>query len=249
MSIWTSNSLLLLAALALSGCGGLGPWTGGNTSPAPAQVAVTTDQVVVAGPPGFCVDPTATQDRGITAFVLMGNCAAISNSRRAGQPAVPAVLTASISEPSDNGSLRESIPGLDEFFRSDEGLGLLSRSQDAGTVTVLDSFHQGDVYFLHARDTSEGPVEGVRAEYWRAYLDVGARIATLSVLGLNAQPVSDEASLATLREFAAAVSGANSGDPAFSEAVTVQTAPPPEAVVPRPAGTLWNVGLFRRILG
>ncbi|QBY02096.1 hypothetical protein E2K80_16260 [Rhodophyticola sp. CCM32] len=251
MSIWTSKPYLLAGALALSGCGGLGPYIGETTSPAPGQVAVTSDRVVVTGPDGFCVDPTATRDSGVTAFVLMGNCAAISNSRRAPQPIMPAVLTASISEPSDGGSLRDSIPELDAFFRSDEGLGLLSRSQDPATVTILDSFHQGDIYFLHARDSSEGSVEGVGADYWRAYMDVDARIATLSVLAPDGQEMSEEASLTTLRNFASAITAANSGDGTFV-ADPIAPLPPPMPVTtprPQPSGALWNVGLFRRILG
>lgn len=248
MSIWTSKPLLLAGVLALSACGGIGPFTGDNTMPAPSQIVVTSDQIVVAGPTGYCVDPTATRDRGETAFVLMGNCAAISNSRRAVQPEVPAVLTASISEASGDGSLRESIPGLDAFFRSEDGRSLLSRSQDSASVTVLDSFHQGDVYFLHARDSSEGIVDGVGPDYWRAYMDVGPRIATLSVLGLEGQEMSDETSLTTLRAFVTSVTGANSGDAV--DPVAPPVAPPPPAARPAaPSGPLWNVGLFRRILG
>ncbi len=258
MSIWTSRrnrAALLGCALALTACGGAGPWTGEDTSPAPTQVAVTTDRLVVAGPQGYCVDPTATRDRGETAFVMMGNCAAISNSRRAVQPEVNAVLTASVSEASDGRSLRESIPGLDQFFRSEQGLTLLSRDQDPATVTVIDSFHQGDVYFLHARDTGQGTVDGVGDEYWRAYMDVGPRIATLSVLGLEGQSLSDEASLQVLRGFVTAVDTANApGAPQTADPLPITT---PDQGVPvtvtrpsDPTGTpLWNVGLFRRIFG
>lgn len=245
MSTWTSElrrAALFGAALFLAGCGGAGPWTGGGSAtPAQTRVAVTTDAVVVTGPAGFCVDPQATRDRGDTAFVLLGNCAAITNSRRAGQPEQPALLTASISEPSDAGSLRESIPGLDEFFRSDQGRQLLSRNQDPASVEILDSFHQGDVFFLHARDTSEGVIDGVGDEYWRAYMDVGTRIATLSVLGLQDQPISDQGSLATLRAFVGAVDGANSG--AAATPVVAPVAVPPR----QQSGALWNIGLFRRI--
>jgi hypothetical protein len=67
-----------LAALALlPGCiGGLG---GGGTGGAPAQAVVTSDLIVITGPRGFCVDESATRAENDTAFVLLGNCAAISN--------------------------------------------------------------------------------------------------------------------------------------------------------------------------
>jgi hypothetical protein len=258
MSTWTFNSVLkgaLCGALFMvSACGGAGPRTGGGTQPSPREVSVTSDQLVVTGPDGFCIDPSGTRDRQTTAFVLLGNCAVIANSRRQDQPDVNAVLTASVSDADPSQTLRASIPDLDLFFRSEQGLGLLSRSSDPTSVEVLDSFHQGDVYFVQASDSSQGIADGLSAEYWRAYQDVGARIVTLSVLSSEDQPVSTEASLRTLRAFSVAIAEANSTrtEPLASVGVTsptvdVSPSPPTES---RPSdGTLWNVGLFRRILG
>jgi hypothetical protein len=42
--------------------------------------------LVITGPRGFCVDESATRAENDTAFVLLGNCAAISESRRAASP-------------------------------------------------------------------------------------------------------------------------------------------------------------------
>ncbi|NKX44944.1 hypothetical protein [Roseicyclus persicicus] len=241
--------LVLAASLGLAGCGG-GLLRGGGAE-APTEVAVTTDAIVVTGPDGYCIDPTATRDTGATGFVLLGNCAAIANSRRVIQPATPAVLTAAISEPSSGGRLADSIAELDAFFRSDEGLTLLSRSGDPATVTILDTALDGEVFLLHAADTSEGAIDGVQADYWRAYLDVGPRIATLSVLALEDRALSREESLATLRGFAAAVQAANPAPgatplPPPGPVAPVQAAP---QNLPLGAGPLWNVGLFRRIFG
>jgi hypothetical protein len=257
---------LVAACLALAACGGGGGGLGlglGPTEPAPQQASVTADRVIVAGPEGYCVDPTATRDRGDTGFVLLGNCAVISNSRRAAQPAVPAILTAAISAPSEGGSLTQNLDALDDFFRSADGLRLLSRSGEAETVTVLDSAVEGDVFYLHARDTSESPIDGVQQTYWRAYMDVGARIATLSVLGLADREVSDTDSLETLRQFAGAVRQANlapvAGEtPAAVPPVVPDAAPDVAPASPAEVGPsglpldtrpLWNVGLFRRIFG
>lgn len=250
MSTPTSDRIglaaVLVAGLAVAGCGG-GVGLGGGPPP-PTRVAVTADQIVVAGPEGFCIDPTSTRNTDDTGFVLLGNCAAIANSRRIEQPATPAVLTAAISAPSqDGGRLADSIGELDAFFRSDEGLSLLSRTGDAQSVTILETALEGEVFLLHAADRSEGAIEGVQEDYWRAYLDVGQRIATLSVLALEDRALSREESLETLRGFVAAVLAAN-GD--------AQTLPPGVAPVPVPpqnlplqSGPLFNVGLFRRIFG
>lgn len=237
MTTWTSRGLFL-GVLLLSGCGGIGPIAG---TPPVREVAVTQSAVIVTGPQGFCVDPDSTRDSGATAFVLMGNCAVITNRRSAGQPAVPVILTASISESDPTQSLRDAIPELDTFFNSGEGRALLSRAGDAETVEVLDSFHQGDIYYLRARDSSASDIQNVSSDYWRSYLDVGDRIATLTVLAREDDPVDADASLATLRQFTQAVVAANPGD---GSAPVVQPVP-----VPAPTGTLWNIGLFRRIMG
>jgi hypothetical protein len=230
---------VLLAALVLSGCIGGGGGTGG----APAEAVVTSDMIVVTGPRGFCVDETATRAEGDTAFVLLGNCAAISASRRADQPEVPVVLTAAISEASDTGSIAESIAELDAYFRSEVGRTVLSRTQDAGTVTVIATIAEPDMFLLHASDTSAGAMEGVSDDYWRAYLDLGERIATLSVFALEDRGVTAEDGLGALRAFAATMRQANA-EPVPG---AVAAAPAPAAETAAPRGGLFNVGLFRRI--
>jgi len=242
MSTWTSRALLA-GVLLVAGCGGLGP----VGTPPVRQVAVTQGQVLVTGPEGFCIDTESTRDSGATAFVLLGNCAVITNRRSAGQPAVPAVLTASISEADPDQTLRDAIPELDTFFGSEEGRALLSRAGEAETVELLDSFHQGDVFYLRARDSSASEIQDVSSDYWRSYLDIGDRIATLTVLGREDEPIDTEQSLATLRAFTQAVQAAN---PAGGGPGVVQPAPAAApAARPANAGGLWNVGFFRRIMG
>jgi hypothetical protein len=246
MSTWTSRLVGIAVLLTLAACGGGGGGIGMSGPTAVREATVTSDRVVIAGPEGFCVDPTSTRDRGDTGFVLLGNCAAISNSRRAGQPAVPAVLTAAISAAGNTGQIADNLFELDTFFRSDEGRRLLSRSQDAATVTVLDGAIEGDAFFLHASDSSAGPIDGLQDSYWRAYLDLGDRIATLSVLGMEDRALSEAQSIATLRDFIRIVRQANSGPPTAGAVapLPVQPAQPPANV-----GPLWDVGLFRRIMG
>jgi len=233
----------LAACAVLAACG-----TGFGTRPAPTEVTVTADAIAITGPAGYCVDPTATRDTGDTGFVLLGNCAAIANSRRAAQPATPAVLTAAVSAPSDGGPLADSLDELDAFFRSDDGRRLISRSGEAATVTVLDTALEGEVFFLHAADTSAGTIDGVQGDYWRAYLDVGSRIATLSVVALEDRALSREESLATLRGFVQSVQAANAGTAAEDPPLdpTVGAAPRHRA---QGRGPLFDMRLFRRILG
>ncbi len=248
MSIWTSRALVLTFVL-VAACGRIGGG-GPSGSPPVRAVSVTSDMVTVTGPEGFCVDPESTRDSGDTAFVLMGNCAVISDRRSAGQPAVQAILTASLSEADPSQTLRGAIPDLGTFFTSEEGRQLLSRAGEAETVEVLDSFHQGDVFYLRARDSSASEIQNVSSDYWRSYLDVDDRIATLTVLGREDSPIPADTSLQTLRDFTQAVLDANASGAAPAPAPVA--APAPAAAAPPPAqprGTLWNVGLFRRIMG
>mgnify|MGYP003673228358 CR=1 FL=1 len=251
MSIWTSkaNTAALFLTALLTACGGVGPLRPQGPPPM-RQIAVTSDQIIVTGPRGFCVDPTSSEERADTAFVLLGNCAVISDRRGEAQPQVQAVLTASVSEANLGQSLRESIPELDRFFASEEGRQLLSRGGDPDSVEILDSFFQGDVYFLHARDTSASEIDDVSEVYWRSYLDVGPRIATLTVLETEAAPVSTEHSLETLQNFTNAVIAANPGADQLPLGAVPPVAPAgqPAAVPQTTGGTLWNVGLFRRIM-
>jgi hypothetical protein len=115
---------------------------------------------------------------------------------------------------------------------------------------------------LHANDTSDDAIGGVQSEYWRAYLDVGPRIATLSVLSLQERNLTREESLSLLLNFVRVVQGANLDVPIAPAPVQpqqpAQSDPEPPSVAPVPAAprnlqldipALWNVGLFRRILG
>lgn len=249
MSTWTSRALVLTLIL-VTACGRLG--VGPSGTPPVRAVSVTSDMVTITGPEGFCVDPESTRDSGDTAFVLMGNCAVISDRRSAGQPSVQAILTASLSEADASQTLRGAIPDLGTFFTSDEGRQLLSRAGEADTVEVLDSFHQGDVFYLRARDSSASEIQNVSADYWRSYLDVGDRIATLTVLGRDDSPIPSDTGLQTLRDFTQAVQNANTTGAIPAAPAAVPAAPAPTAAAPnpvQPSGTLWNVGLFRRIMG
>lgn len=230
-----SKWLNLPALLVLAGCVGRIGLGGGDD--APREIQVTSDAITITGPPGYCVDPTATRNSGDTGFAVLGNCAAILGSARARQPDVPAVLTAAVSAPSSGTSLTANLDALDAFFRSQDGRALLSRSGDADSVQILNTRTQSGMFLLHARDTSAGDMGGVAADYWRAYMDIGPRLATLSVLALADAEISNDQALATLTRFATAIQSANPD---------ANAADLPQGVNEAPA-TPFRTGLFRRI--
>ncbi|MEJ6390054.1 hypothetical protein [Gymnodinialimonas ulvae] len=232
------RGLVLGLTALLAGCVSLGG--GGDAAPRAAQV--TADAVTITGPEGFCVDPDLTRNDGDTGFVLLGNCAAISGRARAPQPDIQAVLTATVAARSEpGGGLTGALDELDGFFRSDAGQALLSRSGEAESITILETRVAADMFLLHARDSSPAAVVGVAQDYWRAYLDLGPRLATLSVLALADQDVSDEQALLTLVTFADAVAQANTGLTGGAIAADL-----PQAGA-QGGGTLFQGGLFQRI--
>ena len=226
MSTWISR---LAPVLLLGGCVGFG--LGGETD----RVTLTADQVTVVGPRGFCVDTQETR----ASSAVFGNCAALSGSRLTRQPDTPAILTAALSEPSEEGGIVASMDTLPAFFGSTDGAQVLSRTGDPDTVEVLQSYVAGDVFYLRASDSSPGRVPGVQDVYWRAYFDIGPRIATLSVLALDGETTDEAAQLNILESFVVETRAANA----------LADAPGTSAVPDSPQQGLFNSGFFRRILG
>ncbi|MEM1272478.1 MAG: hypothetical protein AAGF88_01605 [Pseudomonadota bacterium] len=222
----------LSPVVLLASCVGLG-LGGGN-----ARVSVTQDALVVEAPRGFCVDQEARRDDGLSAFLVFGNCAGMSGSRFAAQPPVEAVLTATISEPGDAGGISAALADLPAYFGSPDGRAVLSRTGDPETVTLLQSFVAGDILYLRAQDESPGVVPGVEDIYWRAYFDLGPRIATLSVLAMDDARDDEAAQLSTLESFVAGTRAANPN--------VLPSAPD---TAPSTQAGLFNSGFFRGILG
>ena len=275
ISTWTfrpSRGLALFACLVLTACGG-GFGGGGSTSTtqsgpisgltslfgsrAASEVSVTQNNIRIAGPDGYCVDPTGTQNSPTTGFVLLGNCAAIPGARRDTQPANPAILTASVGD-NPGSPVAARLAEMDAYLRSDQGRAALSRSGDGSSVSILDSFAQDDVLYLRARDTAAASDPEMSSEYWRAFLDARGALVTLSVIGTQSNPLPPQVGLQTLQSFSAVVRERNGGSvvpapPPVVAAPASEPEPTPGATptaVPAPVwGGLGNVGFLRRLLG
>lgn len=191
------------ALLLLAGCDAM------FAGLAPASMSVADGSVVVAGPPGFCVDERASHTGVNGAFVLFGSCASISGKLDAGRPPIRAVLTAAVSAGSHGGSVRGSQRQLATFFRSDAGRKVLSRARDPATVKVLGISRYDGVMVVHIRDVAPFPGQAVRPDYWRALFDLNGHIVTLNVFGVPEVPFSSGAGLAALKAFVARVRAAS----------------------------------------
>lgn len=212
MSTWISKGR---AALALSVLGGLAACApGGTGATATRAVVVSGGAVTISGPAGYCIDRAATRDRAEGAFVLLGTCAALSGVARPGMPAAPAVLTATVRPGAPQGvPFSRSFPAMARFLRATLGRAALSRSGQAGTVSLAEVLSRGEVLYLRVRDTSAGNGQPMEPEYWRAILGLRGQIVTLSALGLRERPLPAAEKRRVLEAFVAQVQTANRAAP------------------------------------
>lgn len=274
ISIWTSKMklVMLAACVALAGCGGgfdgsarsassvTGNFFGALTGSAGQREAtVGSANVKIAGPEGYCVDPASKKTTGNTSFLLLASCSAITESSRAATPQHPAALLASVGNPTGQ-SVAADLKGLDTLLRSETGRGMLSRSKDARTVEVLESFAMDETLFVRVRDTSPNEQPGLSYEYWRAILDVKSSAVTLSVMAPREKPFSINTGLQILRSYVAEVKARNGLGPAPAPVAAAQPAQQPQqqaqqqqaqpAAQPAPTprfNPLGSVGILRRL--
>ena len=155
--------------------------------PSAQSLSVQGGALIVAGPPGYCVDSTVSQDGPGGAFVMLGDCAQL-NVGSQNSPEQPAVLTATISSGSRIRQ-RPSTAQLEAFFRAPEGLAALSLDGTADTVTVQRTRIAGDVLFLLVTDTSAARPAGLSDTSWRAVFTLNDRFVSLTAAAQAEAPV------------------------------------------------------------
>ncbi len=180
----------------------------GDNAKAPAKVTVTQDAIDIRGPRGFCVDSQATRDGENGAFVLLGSCASISGNLRSPAPATPALLTASVSQPSVT-EISQATDALAAFFTSAEGRAALSRDGQPGSVRIVDTSSQNGLFILHAQHSGTDPQAGLGTDQWRGLFNLSGRIVTVSVVGFAADPLDASDGRKTLTQFAARIRADN----------------------------------------
>lgn len=262
MSTWTFDRLpikslfLIFLAFTLTACGNA-RFSTMTRSPVSqrSSVEVAGRKLNIKGPPGFCIDRQISEFSEDLAFVLLGSCKAISPSALARAPEVKALLTASISGPGDGGSISSSLVSMDNFFRSETGRTALSRGSDPKSVQVLQTFHQGETFYLRASDNSEGIVPGAADDYWRAYFDLHDQIVSISVIGFEDDPISPDKGLETLQAFEVLLKDQNgiATDPVIAvtkieEEEPEERQPKRENKVRDTSNDFWTIGILRKLI-
>lgn len=210
---WVGLCVGLAASLTLAACEGQLPQFGKSVGAAGgkatskavgrSEVTVTRNKVRILGTDGFCVDPVSTRSAAAQAFVVFGNCAAITRNPDQPQPYLRAIATATVTSSgiTGEGAIRPQVANLNAFFRTDPGKVALSRSNTAETVTVIDGFTEDGALYLRVKDLSPAHFEGAQDSYWRAYFDAGNSSVALSVIGFSETPVTASEGLDVLRGF------------------------------------------------
>jgi hypothetical protein len=159
---------------------------------APAAVTVTRAEVVIAGPAGFCVDPRVSSARSDSAFVVLGSCAAISNTPLAPQPDLPVALTATVAP---TGTAAFSPEEWEAYFRSDTGKARLSTRGRSDEIEILATRTKGQSFYLYAHD------KGSNREHWRGIVNLRDAVITLSMRPVGKERLSARARFALLDAF------------------------------------------------
>ena len=205
---------LALAGLALAACDPATMAVMSGSSPSRAKVTVAGRQVVVAAPPGFCIDAPSTTMTNAGAFVLMSDCALLGQggARTGGRAPVGAALTASVSSGGLGGEGDDEAATLDDlqgYLDTADGRALVGRSGRAERVRILAKQLEGDVLYVLVEDRGQQPIAGIDPRFWRAFLEVNGRMTVLSVIGFEGTGPGLQDALNQLAATAAAIRAAN----------------------------------------
>ncbi|MBI1418750.1 MAG: dihydroxy-acid dehydratase [Limimaricola sp.] len=197
--IWAALTALVLA---LAGCDGL-------HGPQVTQVAVMDGALTVAGPRGFCVDTAAS--RPAMGFVVLGGCAVVAGDGPMPDPA--GLITVQVGG-AGSAAVTGNEAALDRLLTSPQGTALLSAGGQPGSVRVHSHAHTAGLVRVRFTDGTAADPQGVQPGEWRAFLDLGGRMVTVSLRGLARAPLSAGEGQRLLLGAVAALRAANAGNPA-----------------------------------
>jgi hypothetical protein len=157
--------------------------------PAPELVSVARGDVVIGGPPGYCVDRSESRLRlGTPVFVLMASCAKLNGQGAESGARAPGILTASIDRrPKQPTDLAE----VQQFLSTGNGLATLSRDGVSNTVSLEQSEILSDALIMKITDNSETTAPLLDRTYWRGLFTQNGRLVTVTANAFEARPLDD----------------------------------------------------------
>ncbi|WP_255007147.1 hypothetical protein [Roseovarius sp. M141] len=179
--------LPLAACLGGEGATGLAAKAGGGQRSA----AFYGGDVIVTGPPGYCVDPNSVQRRADSGFALMASCGHLSTAPSGYVPA--AVITASVLP-------RDASASIPTAAR------LAGPWVDAGVAQQIDT---DDIALIQVARGGDSLLPSGDPRHWRGAMLIGGHLIGLAVYGDAGADVSGNAGRALLTDTAAAMLAAS----------------------------------------
>ncbi len=183
MSIWTSERLLrwaiaLVWVVGLSGCLGAdfpGLGAGGEVQ---RDVLRTTTlyegDVVVVGPPGYCIDKESMRKRKAQGFVMLASCESLSGVR--GQEVEPVIMTLTVL-PDRAGATRPSAASV---------------AASMPDLAVIDSVDLNELSLVHFANGGNAAFQGKDAKHWRGALAINGHLIGLALYARQGSPAAGE---------------------------------------------------------
>jgi hypothetical protein len=179
-------------------------------TPLPGQatrsLAVAGGAVRVQGPDGYCVDTTTSRPE--TGFAVLGACSLLGAG--GGAPSSDGFVTIQVGDPG-SAIVAGSEGDLATLLRTPQGAALLTDKGNATTVTINQLDRGVGLVSVRFSDRAPPPVDGLMAEEWRAFLDIGDRLVTIGVRGYTRAPLTAGQSQQILYGTVAALRAANPG--------------------------------------
>lgn len=162
--------------------------------------------VVVAAPTGYCIDErTSRPARG---FVVMAGCALVSDEQS--MPATDGLITVQVGE-AETAFVDEDEEALRSLLATAQGAAVLSPNGDPTAIEIDRLENRDGVVYVHFVDKGRPPVDGLEQLEWRAFFDLGTRLATVTVRGFERSPLDTEQGLLLLRRAVATIRDASTG--------------------------------------
>lgn len=166
------------------------------------SVALFGGTVQVASPEGYCVDRSGSEFR--RGFVLMAACPAVADVEIG--PRIVALISLQVGQPG-TALVRGGEAELAAFLATDQGARVLAGGP--GDVTVAGIVAEAGVVEVQFEGTPPARLGALAPGGWRAFLDLGNRLATVTVYGLAAEPITAEQGRRLLRRALGQIVSAN----------------------------------------
>jgi len=181
MSTWISSTRagLFCLVILLAGCddlapGGPGfrPSGDGLSRDVSQQVALFDGEVVVRGPPGYCIDGDLTRRGGGGGLTLLASCGSLNGG--VGISVKPALMTVSV------------LPRIPAAVPPDAAQ--IARS--AAPARVLEQVEADGITAVRLSSGDDAPLPGGDARHWKAGMVVNGHIAGPAVYGRSGSGIA-----------------------------------------------------------